>query len=169
MRDQKVPVLGEFWPFLEKEVSEKLQRFRENRTPANYLGLQKWLFQYALHMNLRSHKIANLRLDGIKIETSSGSKFIIMHMGSVVIFVVSPEMKEALDEILKNRLIGEIPPENPYVFAKAHSLSAIFYSRGLRRAYIYLWDKNRNELKEVLGNPVSSLRKYQCIEFLLYS
>jgi len=83
--------------------------------------------------------------------------------------MLTPQVKEAFDEIQNNRLIMEIPPENPYVFAKAHSLSAIFYSRGLRRAYIYLWDKNRNELKEVLGNPVSSLRKYQCIEFLLYS
>jgi hypothetical protein len=39
-------------------------------------------------------------------------------------------VKEAFDEIQNNRLIGEIPPENPYVFAKAHSLSAIQYFAG---------------------------------------
>ena len=141
-----------FYSFLAKEVSEKLQRFRENRTPANYLHLQKWLFQYALYRNSRmKHEIANLRLDGMKIETSSESKFKIVDGFSDVIFFVCSEMKEAFDEILNNRLIGEIPPENPYVFAKAHSLSAIFYSRGLSRAFINLWHNNRNELKEVLG------------------
>jgi hypothetical protein len=39
--------------------------------------------------------------------------------------MLTPQVKEAFDEIQNNRLIGEIPPENPYVFAKAHSLSAI--------------------------------------------
>jgi hypothetical protein len=43
-------------------------------------------------------------------------------------------VKEAFDEIQNNRSIGEIPPENPYVFAKAHSLSAIQsdFGKGLR-------------------------------------
>jgi len=57
--------------------------------------------------------------------------------------MLTPQVKEAFDEIQNNRLIMEIPPENPYVFAKAHSLSAIGNScHACLRAFVISYSKN---------------------------
>ena len=58
---------NEFSELVAEETSKKLKRFRENRTPANYLELQKDLFLMIVTLNTkRERDVANLRLDDIQ-------------------------------------------------------------------------------------------------------
>jgi hypothetical protein len=60
-----------FYEFVAKEMVQKLNRFKENRTPTNYLAIQKdVLLMISILNSMRQKELAKLRLDSIGREES---------------------------------------------------------------------------------------------------